>query len=372
MPSQVVILSIRSRPKVAIITTTINSPDFIRHFVKELDDRTVMIVVGDKKTDDRQWSGIDCVEYWSLDRQEGYLDRLVLDESIRNRLFPVSDPLRRNFGYLRAIELGSDVIITVDDDNLPIDCSLVDEHLEALSGNGVIYYSGSIIDPCHFLITDHPVYSRGFPTERTLESVDWIRRNRPDKRILLNMGLWTGKPDVDAVYNVMYPDLESRGYIPDHNIAVSEGTYFPVNTQNTAITGDARLVFHNVYMGMVGSSRLHRYDDIWGGLFTMKLINRLGYASSFGRPIVYHNRNSHRYDKDLSLEWYGVLLNSRMWNIVDSIELSSKDFISCYIELSYGIERACNRYRLDSSTSRFLYTLTDCMRSWVDLVEEIL
>ena len=94
-----------------IITTTINNPTEAIHKFDQMQDWK-LIVIGDKKTpsDYNLVNGI----YLSPEDQENY-DKDLSDAIGWNCI------QRRNFGLLKAFELGAEVIATIDDDNIPLD-----------------------------------------------------------------------------------------------------------------------------------------------------------------------------------------------------------------------------------------------------------
>jgi len=365
---------------VSIITTTINSPDWIQYYFDNLrtnhidKSKVQFIVVGDNKTDHKAWYNKECeykTEYWDIESQDSYLHQFNMKEGIKAKLFPYNNMLRRNFGYLRAIELGSDIIITVDDDNLPITCDFVSDHLDSINNHNVysLKCMNNIINHCEMLELNHSgIYSRGYPIEHMFEFNPLISNGKNNKKVMLNMGLWTNKPDIDATYNVMFTDLNSsRSYIVN-NFAMDKDTYFSVNTQNTAIRGEATHIFHNEYMDTVKGFPLHRFDDIWGGLFTMKVIHANNHTATFGKPTVEHRRNSHNYAKDLNTEYLGMTVNSRIWNKVMNMDISKGDYICGYLEIASNISEI-NEFTPE--INRYFHNLATTMEEWCNLVEKV-
>ena len=95
--------------KKIIVTTTINGPTeaielFDRHEDFEL------IVIGDKKTPANY--ALRRGTYIAPDEQERRYPRL-------SRLLGWNCIQRRNIGFLIALEMGADIVVTVDDDNVP-------------------------------------------------------------------------------------------------------------------------------------------------------------------------------------------------------------------------------------------------------------
>lgn len=361
--------------KISIITTTIHPLNFlleyIDNFIKfDVLDNLTFIVVGDNKTPLFHEDKIsDIVEYWSPKAQDEWLKKCFLGklELIKDLLVPENDMRRRNFGYLRAIELDSDIVITIDDDNFPLkDRSWLDLHV-----NGLTYYNhriGSknrIINPCQFLTLNHPgVYSRGYPLSAYYSNDISYPSGR--SKSVLNLGLWTNKPDVDSYTNLLYPDLSSEGYIGNLHFcfSTSADNYFPVNTQNTSFKKELS-IFHNLYME---PSLIHRYDDVWIGLIVQRLMHKMDDSASFGLPIVEHRRNIHNYVKDFHTEFNGIVLNDRIWKSIMNMPIESKSYKDGFLEIASHLPKIFEDNRWFWG---FFNKMKDSMELWIELIEQL-
>ncbi|MEL0238392.1 MAG: hypothetical protein VW946_02870, partial [Gammaproteobacteria bacterium] len=96
-----------------IVTTTINDPQEATLKFAAMTDWH-LIVVGDTKTPHNLYRNLENVTYLSPEDQES-LSKELSDsigwKSIR----------RRNLGFLKAYQMGADVMATVDDDNIPLE-----------------------------------------------------------------------------------------------------------------------------------------------------------------------------------------------------------------------------------------------------------
>lgn len=372
--------------KTSIITTTVNFPTFLCEYYKNFEkydhDRqdTMFIIVGDNRTPKiaedfvREYSvNRYCTEYWSPQRQDKWLKEKFphLDERLRI-VIPENDMRRRNFGYLRALEMGSDIIITVDDDNYPLPdydwlglhtCNLEGKHCQSISSGN------SFVNPCRFFDSDVPFYSRGYPFAY-LFTDDVKYSDTPDLReSVLNLGLWTGKPDVDSYTNLIYPNLKTEypsSLLSGYSIKIDN--YFPINTQNTSYKKELS-IFHNLYMEPLYDLPSHRFDDIWAGLFCLKLIHKKGKTASFGTPFVEHRRNTHNYQKDLQTEFIGAALNTKMWEFIKDFEIHSTDYTEGFLEIANGLEEEFTKFFKDEKIIKYVHSLADSMRLWVELVD---
>jgi len=117
---------------------------------------------------------------------------------------------------------------------------------------------------------------------------------------------------------------------------------------------------------------INRYDDIWAGLFTLKLIHRIGDSATFGSPLTVYKRNKHDYVSDFKSELWGVVLNDRAWDTVINIDINSRNYIDGYIELvdefSMEIRKVVNNYEV----LEYFDKMHKASRIWVSLCEDLL
>ena len=119
-----------------IVSTTIGDGVFLEHYVRAfrvhgIDDVT-MIAIPDLKTPGvcfevaERLSGDDVtIVCPTLEEQEDYLNRLGLPAEF----VPKNSDNRRNVGFLMALELGNEVVVSIDDDNFCMDgADFIAEH----------------------------------------------------------------------------------------------------------------------------------------------------------------------------------------------------------------------------------------------------
>jgi hypothetical protein len=377
---------------VAIITTTINVPYFLESFIQNIDScaidygKLVFIIIGDLKSPHdeikryiKKLNPSFVIEYWDIEHQKKWISKTFGKEGIEKIEFaiPYNSIRRRNLGYLRALELGSDVIVTIDDDNYPESSNWLLEHLNALYDNSTLPTVSSknkIINPCRILKFNYPnlrIYSRGYPfSELFCDTFDVEFRS--EGRVALNLGLWTKSPDVDAYTNILFPNLESLGIGDEFQkeYALAPNNYMPINTQNTAFIRELTPAFYDVLMDTpISGTRIDRYDDVWAGLFALKLIHKLNYRATFGIPLTVHRRNKHDYISDLKSELVGMSLNNVVHKIVMNVDIQSKNFIDGYLELAHILVNEIRKFITDEETLSYFSRLTEAMKIWIDLVE---
>lgn len=380
------------RNSVAIVTTTINIPYFIENYFRNFEknqisiDKTVFIIIGDLKSPDQKIKNYleklvkkIAVEYWDIKSQKEWMFETLGSVKAKKceLIIPYNSIRRRNLGYLRALELGADVIISIDDDNYLGNSNWLSQHLSVLYTTDplpTVSSKNKAVNPCHILKFNYPnvmIYSRGYPFSK-LFSDTFDVEFKSGGMVALNLGLWMKSPDVDAYTNMLYPNLESLGIKDEFQkrYALASNNYMPINTQNTAFIRELTSAFYDVLMDTsIHDIRLDRYDDIWAGLFALKLIHKLGYRATFGIPLTEHKRNKHDYVSDLKSELIGMSLNNLVYEIVMRADVQAKSFADGYLELADILMNEVKKFVNDEEVLNYFSKLTEAMRIWVDLVE---
>jgi hypothetical protein len=313
-----------------IVFTTIHHPKVLENLHDNIQryghlEEVKVWVVGDRKTPPTAASlaseisarGLETV-FFSVDEQDEWGKQFSL-----YNLIPCNTDGRRVFGYLRALEDGCDVLISMDDDNVPSEDDFVARH--RMTGQEwrqpLLKEEKRFHNVCEYLTFEPSrlVFPRGFPFRLRghANQPEWVAS--PEGTVIgVTEGLWLQEPDVDAttwlngkIRGVSYhgPDV----FVLDHS------TWSPVNTQNTSIVRELIPAFVFVTMGWpVPGGKIDRYGDIWGGYFLLALIQGTKYHVAFGRPLVEHRRNPHDYVDDLRCEFWGMVLTDWLLEILRS------------------------------------------------------
>jgi hypothetical protein len=313
-----------------IVFTTIHHPAVLSQLYENIDryghlDDVKVWVVGDKRTPSSaaelaaeiSAGGLDTV-YFGVDDQDKWGTLFALYP-----LIPYNSDGRRVLGYLRALEEGCRLLISMDDDNFPTHDDFVGFHRRT----GQAWRQPVLSEPsrfhniCEYLVFEPSrlVYPRGFPFQ--LRGQPNQARQVPcreDAAIGVTEGLWFDEPDVDATtwLNGKVKGIDYRG--PD-NFVLEQSTWSPINTQNTSVVRELIPAFLFVTMAWpVPGGKLDRYGDIWGGYFLLALMQGTPYHAAFGRPIVAHRRNPHNYVDDLRFEFWGMILTDWLLDLLRS------------------------------------------------------
>lgn len=291
--------------KLALITTTIQVPRALALY-RELDKEAMFFIAGDRKTPHAQVqsfvSGLGNAVYYS-DTDQEKLGYRCSDLIGWNRI------MRRNIALLEAIKYGADIIITIDDDNLPLTRSYFQDFtrlltqafsgLEVSSGDGW-FNIGEYMIP--------PIYHRGFPYERRHEEHNYLMRHVQGVKIGVAAGLWLGDPDIDAMERITNrPKVNQVTQVAQQGLCVASDIFAPTNSQNTAYLAELAPLFM-VWTG-VG-----RYDDIWASYMAQAIMRTLGYLVYYGPPFVWQERHPHNLWQNLRDEIFGMENTARLCN----------------------------------------------------------
>jgi hypothetical protein len=374
------------KPKRAsIVCTTIFEPRFIDGYLANIDkhgrrDDVDLIVIIDRKTPasvaqacaDAKRRGFK-VECPMLDEQEAFLAKFP---SMRERV-PYNTDNRRNVGFLMALDRGSELLISIDDDNFCLDDSdFVGEH--AVAGDEVEVEERESSDGWFnigtLLTTSAPaeIYPRGFPyfarqKQRTFTS------SRRNARVAMNAGLWLSDPDVDAITRIaIRPHVTS---VEPDTVFLGPRTWSPINTQNTAIARDAIAAYYYVRMGFdLGGLSIDRYGDILSGYLCAACVKARGEAIRIGSPVADHRRTPHNLFKDLYHELAGVVLLDDLLPWLTEAKLSGGSYAELYAHLADQLEARGSAYKgfiWDQGGGAFLRDTAEHMRAWLEAVQLI-
>lgn len=361
--------------KIACVTTTINVPRVLALYARHSPD-VRFFVVGDRKSDDSAITNflldIPNHSYYGIDTQHalGYeCSRMIGENCIQ----------RRNIATLEALKWGADIIVSIDDDNIPL--GIYFDHFESIlacsksinaitvTNNGPYSSAevGCTLGPitwsglkassfsCWFdvgQLLQPKAEHRGFPhTKRAQPSFEPIT----DAKVGVAAGICLGDPDVGAAERIAngpmvhgVSELLRSGIVTD-----PRETWTVFNSQNTAFIRDlAPAMFMLPGVG--------RYDDIYASLITQRVMREKGLHVHFGKPFVWQERNKHNLTDDLLMEIMGMRNIERVAEILEDLVLEDGPAVeqarACFLALAPVLPEA---------------TLEAAM-AWCDDIEKVL
>jgi hypothetical protein len=275
-----------------IVTTTINKPtEALIKFSKMKDWN--LVVVGDKKTPHKFYEDNKDIIYLSPSDQEKISKRL-------SNLIGWNCIQRRNFGFIYAHKMRSDIIATVDDDNIPYKNwgknLMVKKKIKAR----VFKANNNVFDPLS--VTEHKkqIWHRGFPIEY-IKTTKTNYLGKKNVNCIVQADLWDGDPDIDAICRIANsPIVKFKKFVQYTSNNIS-----PFNSQNTFIDGKY-IKFYYMF------PHIGRMDDIWGSYYFQENIKKNVGHIVYASASVYQSRNQHNLTKDLEGEIFGYKHNSEV------------------------------------------------------------
>lgn len=333
--------------KTALVITTINVPEVLRLY-RASEPGVRFFVIGDRKSDDAATQALtdsisNCV-YYGIDAQAqlGYGTNSVLPENCIQR---------RNLGFLEAAKWGAEAIISIDDDNVPLDAY---EYLGEMnrrlqwpfagieaSGKHGWFDVGQYLQP----VSPH----RGFPIQYKHAPV---YRGVTGKKVGVAAGICIGDPDISAVTRIANaPDVQQIALLLQQGCVVDRRTTTVFNSQNTAVL--RHLIPAWGMVPFVG-----RYDDIFASLICQRIMRDLDLHVHFGRPLVLQQRNAHDLVRDLAAEIAGMDSLVKLAALLDMILLPNKSVIAdC--RLIWDAIKAADLMPFDTIGAMYAW-LSDC------------
>ncbi len=378
--------------RIGVVITTISDGDFLKKFnaaihysEQELEIR--FYIVGDLNTppacraqcESMSERGAWC-KYLTTEEQEIFLK----DIGFPTHYIPFRSDNRRNVGYLKAFEEDCEVIISMDDDNFPVDEKFFLRHsITGETVNALPLESGSNwVNPLVFLRSTTisgevlTVYPRGFPYSKR-----WIGNSfRPGDTgitgtVGVNVGLWTGDPDIDAITRLTTLCSTSVDGVwqPEQELLYTLQPWqrMPINSQNTAITREAVLAYYFVKMGYrINNIVMDRFGDIFSGYFLELCNQAVGNIITVGNPLVFQDRNEHDLFKDLLVELPGILIIEDLAPFLEASLPPANNYGDAYLSLIESLQQFVGSQSRSGLWTKenllFIEETTTVMAAWVD------
>lgn len=302
----------------ALVVTTIQAPNpVMRALAAEVAKVGArFFVLGDRKSP----PGYDLpgADYFSLADQHKHFGAF-------SELLPVGHYVRKNLGYLAALEAGCEWIVETDDDNYPLE-NFIKPPASALRVRR-IHSSREWINVYRYFAPSSPVWPRGFPLEALAadrsegEEASWS-----EEAPALVQGLADDNPDVDAVFRLTrdLPVVFDKQASP---ISLDRGNWCPFNSQNTWFRKDI------VVLAYLPAYCSFRMTDIWRSFVAQRCLWELGHRVIFTAPTVRQERNEHNLLRDFNDEIPGYLNNAKIIRVLQECTLKGEpasDLLACY------------------------------------------
>lgn len=330
--------------KVFIIIPTIRNLKFLKYWKDEFKD-CVGIIIEDnyKKSISLPKNYFKKIYYFNWQNIDSDLGKNSWIISRKNAGIRV-------YGFLKAYQLGAEVIITLDDDCYPVkNQNLVEQHIKNLNLKAAAdnWFSTYPHDKFNF--------TRGYP---------YHIRNK--KEVVISHGLWSNKLDLDAKTELKLKKLNEPILSSNYLQFIPKNYFFPMCSMNLAFKVKITPIMFFPMMGYDNYGNkwpFDRFDDIWAGIFAKKVIDHLEYGVVNGIPFVNHKKASDP-KKNLEKEKKGLIVNEYLYQKVNKVKLISKNLKDSYLELFEKLDFSDIK---DLEQKKYFIKLKQAVRNWVEL-----
>jgi hypothetical protein len=361
-----------------LVTATINELANLRGLVEELRTTSTKVIVVDegdesiRARNEKILHNVNKAYYGPRERKEWFKERFGKNWEKFLSVIPERAHAETSFGFLIAYEEGADFIVELDDDVFME--ALIEGHRSNLFGRTgeTVSSKARWYNTMDSLVLNEKgsYFPRGHPysPENRVENYKW---HRIGGACVLNMGHWTGNPDLDALTILYHGGIAGICHIKGttvkkDKIVVDKGTYFAICSMNTAFKPKIVPAFYQLYMNTMG---IDRFDDIWSGIFLKRVADHLGDKVCLGIPVGIHDKRPRSIFKDLKKEIDGMTMNETVWRIVDS-ELVGSSYSDTYLSLIALLEKGIEKF-IDYNYQKFIKLQVEKMRLWVDIVSDL-
>lgn len=375
--------------KTSIVLTTIHVPTVLERYIENCKayhhEDVNFIIIGDRKSPPETSGYIKSLRehsfgmmYLGIAEQERWLKKFPKF----GHFLPYDSVQRRNIGYLYAAEMGTDIIISIDDDNIPLpqydyigEHNIVGQQIELRA----VSSSTGWFNTCELLDTEpqRRFYHRGFPVSKRWLSEE-LSYHTENKKVAVNIGLWFGDPDVDTVTRIEEP-FHVIGIKERHSrLGLARGTMSPFNSQNTAFSVELLpclylLTFESgTNLEILRGNNNFRYDDIWMSYFAKIIMDYMGDAVCVGPPYVEQQRNQHNYLLDLRKELMPMEMTDKLADFLTEFSFTEQSYYGAYQELIDQLRSKVVSHVSFTEHEQFLLQhMSYGMELWLDAVAKI-
>lgn len=287
------------------VVTTIQQPtDCIRKLADRLrKEGGELLIVGDRKGP------------FSYD-QEGTLFFPIDDQTklpfTLAEILPENNYMRKNLGYLVAMQSSAPCIYETDDDNMPGTLwTMRSETVNAAEVSGMPWLN------IFRSYTDEHIWPRGFPLEMLTDgaTVNAAESKTSDVSSPIQIGISDNAPDVDALWRLVFNRPVT--FRPGQNLWLKPGTWCPFNSQDTWWFPAAYPLMY------LPSTCTFRMCDIWRGFVAQKCLWAMGKGIAFVGPTTVQDRNQHNLMHDFRDELPGYVGNLKLVAALESLTLDA-------------------------------------------------
>ena len=296
--------------KTALITTTINVPKVLELYKKFAPDDARFFVAMDKKTPEAAFEF--CTRHGMTIVTDGGYESSALTGW--------NTDSRRNFALLEALKWGADLIVSVDDDMIPMNGEWVRPELFIEPYDGL--HLGGLqqwFDVGGLFFDASP--QRGLPPERNIITLN--PTFTINAKIGAAQGIILGVPDTDAITSLSKgPVVIGTHDILRSGFVLHPQAYAVFNSQLTAFRREFAPAFAQFY------AYQGRNTDIFASMLMRRVMAERNYYTYYGPPTGFHARQPRPLFKDLKAELYGMENIAAFARYLSDAEINGKNVIA--------------------------------------------
>jgi hypothetical protein len=246
----------------------------------------------------------------------------------------------RNLAHFIAYKEGYDVVIALDYDCV-VPKTYIKDQTEVYNLNSVPGYKTDTgwINP----LEETEWFTRGFPySVRGLYEMGEEKQLK-NPHVVLNMGLWKNVVDINAIDKVLVQPPKQFKVNRKYTIPLG---YIPLCGMNNSFLNEVIPAYFFLPNFQIGKWTVSRHDDIWGGYIFQKLVQIKKDYITYGKPVVFHERESFQ-PRVLYYEHFMHILEPYFYELVDiaAEPIKSSDYQSMFAEFAENFERAVEKQK---------------------------
>jgi len=300
----------------------------------------------------------DCnVEYYGAKERLEWLQR----NNIKPAIIPSKFKEEVSFAFLVAHKRKYDMIAVFDDDTFCFsDFDILAEHYNCLfkTQMPIVSSSNSWINPY-----PGPAYARGYPYKCRSQKNNLIPSGSSAQGTVLNLGLWLGVPDLNAIDYLYHGSLTGTTIFqcnPNFSSFIAQkNNFLPICGMNIAFQPKIIPAFYQL-----PNKQLSRFGDIFSGYFLKKIADQLGDNISFGPPLCRHDKAPRDIFLDIESEKESLRFNETLCQVLPNLKVQGSSYADCYGSLAEELLAKRELFH----NPRYVKLLATSMKYWSNLL----
>lgn len=235
----------------------------------------------------------------------------------------------RNLAHFIAYKQGYDAVIALDYDCV-VPKGFIKNHSEILGKQDLraLKTKSGWINP----LENTTWFTRGFPYSQRGTYTGETEVEVKNKRIVLNMGLWENVVDINGIDKVLEKAPSKFALKRTHTAALG---YIPLCGMNNIFLSEIIPAYFFLPNFKIGNWEVSRHDDIWGGYILQRLTHKKGDLITYGKPVVFHERESSQ-PHVLYYEHFMHILEPYFYELIDAAteNIQKNDYQTMFAEFA--------------------------------------